>query len=707
MKHGKTKSGAASSAATSGSAGSAGKADTAGKAGKAAAQRREGAERRRSAGAMTTVSHLVIEQVTPEVDGGRHAAKRVVGDVCEVGAAIFKDGHDLLAARLRFRGPDEGAWQTSPLIYRFEADRWVGGFPVDRIGRWSFTIEAWTDRWGTWRSGLEKKMNAGQDVHLELEEGALLLDGTARRLRFGEQRTRLQQAAARLRDSDGDMNARGQFALAPELALLMAEHYIPDDLTSYRHELPLQVDRPAAAFASWYEFFPRSTGPQGGHGTFRDAQEMLPRIAELGYDVVYLPPIHPIGHTFRKGRNNSLTPTSSDVGSPWAIGNEDGGHTAVAPELGTVEDFEAFVRRAAELGLEVALDYALQCSPDHPWVHEHPDWFVQRPDGSIQYAENPPKKYQDIYPLNFWTDDREALWNACRDILLFWIARGVKTFRVDNPHTKPFAFWEWAIREVQREHPDTVFLAEAFTRPSKLLNLAKIGFTQSYTYFTWKNTATELREFLAEFSRPDVLEYYRGNFFANTPDILHEYLQQGGLPAFRIRMLLAGTLSPLYGIYSGYEFGENAPARAGSEEYLDSEKYQVRHRDYGAKGTLDPELATLNRVRREQPALQRTDNLRFLPSDNDRVLAYMKGRNGTRGAARGDDLIVAVTLDPAAPQETVVHVPIDAIGLAPDQEFQVEDLLTGVRYTWRGSRNYVRLDPHGQPAHVLRVVRGG
>lgn len=659
------------------------------------------------AGDASRARHLVIEQVTPEVDGGRHAPKRVVGDVCQVGAAIFRDGHDLLAARVRYRGPDDDRWRTAPLTYAYDSDRWSGSFPLDRVGRWTFTVEGWTDRWGSWRAGLEKKLAAGMDVHVELLEGALLLEGAAGRQRFGARRSQLQRSAERLRDGSVGQDERGLLALDPELVALMAECYVPDDLTSYRMELPVQVDRARAAFAAWYEFFPRSASPEPGrHGTFADAESLLPRIAELGFDVVYLPPIHPIGHTFRKGRNNTLTPTPEDVGSPWAIGNEHGGHTAVDPQLGTLADFERFVRSAGELGMEVALDYALQCSPDHPWVKEHPDWFTIRPDGTIQYAENPPKKYQDIYPINFWTDDREALWNACRDVLLFWIQRGVRSFRVDNPHTKPFAFWEWVIGEVQRDHPDVVFFAEAFTRPNKLLGLAKLGFTQSYTYFTWKNTAAELTEFMEEFSRPGVLEYYRGNLFANTPDILHEYLVTGGRPAFRIRLLLAGTLSPLYGIYSGYELAENVPVRPGSEEYLDSEKYQLRQRDFGVAHALDPDIRRLNRLRRGEPALQRADNLRFIPSDNDRVLAYLRTRSGSRGTPRGSDLLIVVNLDPHHAQETVVNVPLEVLGLAPDQGYDMEDLLTGTRYRWHGGRNYVRLDPAHEPAHVFRVIPG-
>ncbi len=661
------------------------------------------AERR--GGSNGGLPHMVIEQVTPQVDGGRYAPKRVVGDRCEVSAAIFRDGHDALAAQVRFRSPGDDGWQTSPLTYLYESDRWVGGFALDLPGNWHFCIDAWTDRWASWRSGLEKKLAAAQLVELELLEGAELLDSTARRQRFGTHRSRLQEAAKTLRDSTMDQGERGNLALSDELVTLMKARFIPDDLTSYRMELPLRVDRPRAAFASWYEFFPRSTSPEPGQqGTFRDAEAMLPRIADMGFDVVYLPPIHPIGHAFRKGKNNTLMPDPNDVGSPWAIGSAQGGHEAIDSQLGTVADFERFVQRANELGMEVALDYALQCAPDHPWVTEHPDWFNIRPDGSIQYAENPPKKYQDIYPINFWTDDREALWNACRDLLLLWISRGVTSFRVDNPHTKPFAFWEWVIGEVHSAHPDIVFFAEAFTRPNKLLALAKLGFTQSYTYFTWKNTAAELRDFMAEFSTPEVLEYYRGNLFTNTPDILHEYLVLGGRAAFRIRLLLAGTLSPLYGIYSGYELAENVPVRPGSEEYMDSEKYQIRQRDFEVDHALDADIRRLNTIRRQQPALQRADNLRFVPSENDRIICYLKTRRGARGPAKGDNLLMVVTLDPHSPQETIVHLPLEQLGLDRDAAYEVEDLLTGLRYRWRGSSNFVRLDPSHEPAHVFRIL---
>jgi starch synthase (maltosyl-transferring) len=447
--------------------------------------------------------------------------------------------------------------------------------------------------------------------------------------------------------------------------------------------------------------FPRSqAATPGRHGTFRDAERRLTALAELGFDVVYLPPIHPVGRVNRKGPNNALTAAPGDPGSPWAIGSTDGGHTAIEPALGTLADFARLVASARALGMEVALDYALQCAPDHPWAREHPEWFFVRPDGSIKYAENPPKKYEDIYPLDFWCAEREALWAACRDVLLFWIEHGVRIFRVDNPHTKPFAFWEWVIADVQDEHPDVIFLSEAFTRPKRMKLLAKLGFTQSYTYFTWRNTAAELREYLTELTQTEMAEYFRANLFTNTPDILHEYLQTGGRAAFRVRLLLAATLSPAYGIYSGFELCENVPLRAGSEEYLHSEKYEIRVRDWRAPGNLNADLTTLNRLRRAHRALQLYTNLSFHPVENEHILFYRKA-----AAEGGDDLLIVVNIDPHRVQEAMVHVPLEALGLRSDAVFGVEDLLTGERYTWRGPRNYVRLDPAAKVGHVLRVIR--
>ena len=695
------------------------------------------------------LEHITIECVTPELDGGRYPVKRVVGDVAWVGADIFRDGHDQLAARVLFRGPADKQWRTAPLTFDFNTDRWYAPITLDQLGRWTFTVEAWTDAFGTWRDGLKKKFDAGQDVGLELLEGSAIVKSAARGLKVSPTRAMILQTAKILGDRrQATIEQKIKRAFDPELSALMREHYDPPDLTRYGRELVIVVDQPKARFSSWYEFFPRSSasadranpGQREGsvrHGTFNDATKELPRIAKLGFDVVYLPPIHPIGRTFRKGKNNSLTPTPDDVGSPWAIGNENGGHTAIEPALGTIADFDRFVGAAKKQGLEVALDYALQCSPDHPWVKEHPDWFHIRPDGSIAYAENPPKKYQDIYPINFWCRDREKLWEACRDVVLYWIDHGVKIFRVDNPHTKAFAFWQWMIADVQAKHPDAVFFAEAFTRPKRMKNLAKLGFTMSYTYFTWKNAAGDLRGYVEEL-QGGAQEYYRPNFFANTPDILNEYLVEGGRPAFRIRLLLAATLSSLYGIYSGYELCENVPVKPGSEEYLDSEKYQLRPRDWNAAGNINKDVELVNRLRREQPALQRMDNITFHHSENPAVLFYRRAANPPerqwlghwepvpetikqiprRSAAQDDtspvipgreaarDLLVAVTTDFRAPQESTVHVPIEALGIGADDQYVVHDLLTGARYTWRGSRNYVRLDPiNGQAGHVFAIER--
>jgi starch synthase (maltosyl-transferring) len=677
---------------------------------------------------------IVIECVSPDVQTGRYPAKRLIGDQCVVGADIFKDGHDLLAARVRYESPD-GEAGVVPMRYDQDSDRWLASFPLEQLGRWNFIVEAWTDRFGTWRAGLEKKIAADVDVSLELLEGAALVENTARRTKDPAEKVALRAAALTLRDEAASPASRQAVATSEALHRSIDANYQPDDLTTFAYPIEVVVDRARAGFASWYELFPRSQSPvPGKHGTFADTIAQLPRLAELGFDVVYFPPIHPIGRTARKGKNNSLTPTPEDVGSPWAIGNEDGGHDAIDPALGTIADFDKLVAAAEKLGLEIALDYALQCSPDHPWVKEHPDWFHIRPDGSIQYAENPPKKYQDIFPINFWCKDRENLWNACRDVLLYWIGHGVKTFRVDNPHTKPTAFWEWVIREVQREHPDVIFFAEAFTRPKKMKNLAKAGFTQSYTYFTWKNTAPELVELMSDLTG-DAAEYMRGNLFANTPDILHEYLQTGGRSAFRVRLLLAATLSPLYGIYSGFELAEGVAVKEGSEEYLNSEKYELRPRNFDAPGNLNAEMKLLNTARREHRALQGYTNLTFHRTDNPNILFYRKAGNratrderiagataevpnaatGSRAGetgspsrgpdSRASDILVAVNLDPKRPHHTTVEVPIAAMGIAPDEAYTVEDLLTGARYTWRGARNYVRLDPAQQPGHLLRVVR--
>ncbi len=643
-------------------------------------------------------ARVVIENVTPQIDCGRHPVKRVIGDVCEVGADIFKDGHDLLAARILARRPGAHHWRFFPLAYDYDTDRWYGRFPLDRIGRWTFTIEAWPDVFETWRDELETWIEAGHDVSLELVEGSLIVRDAANRA-AGLKRARLMEAADAIRDESATPDGRIEAALDGELRDLMAKHFASAIVTRWDRNLQISVDRERAGFSAWYEMFPRSQGKKpGAHATFREAARELRRIADLGFDVVYLPPVHPVGHTHRKGRNNRLVAKPGDPGSPWAIGSEDGGHTAVEPQLGTLDDFERFVRAAKKLGLEVALDYALQCSPDHPWVKEHPYWFNIRPDGSIRYAENPPKRYEDIYPLNFWPEDWRSLWEASRDILVFWIERGVRIFRVDNPHTKPLVFWEWLIADIQRDNPDVILLSEAFTRPNRMKALAKLGFTQSYTYFTWRNTVQEVRDYLVELTQSEMAEYFRGNFFTNTPDILNEYLQKGGRPAFRVRLLLAATLSPNYGMYSGFELCENVPREPGHEEYLNSEKYEIKNRNWNSPGNINDDIKKINRIRRENPALQELTNLSFHRSENNQVLFYKK-------SVPGNDLLIVVNLDPTEVHESRIHVPLDDLGIKPTTPFEVEDLLTGERYKWRGAQNYVRLDPSESVGHVLRVVR--
>jgi starch synthase (maltosyl-transferring) len=582
-------------------------------------------------------------------------------------------------------------------------DTWRGSFTLPSIGWHEFAVTAWVDAFETWRHGLHAKFEAGQDVGLELREGALLIDEAAAR---AEQIGSGRLDAAWLREqaetlcADVPVAHRVTVALADELAARMFV-YADRRHASESRPLRIWVDRERARFGAWYEMFPRSAGPDPTRSaTFGEAADRLSAIAALGFDVLYLPPIHPIGHSFRKGRNNSLTAAPGDPGSPWAIGSEEGGHTAVEPGLGTIEDFVRFREAAEGVGLEVALDLAIQCSPDHPWVREHPEWFRHRPDGSIKYAENPPKKYQDIYPLDFACAEWRSLWQALLEVVRFWIDRGVKIFRVDNPHTKTFGFWEWLIREVHTQAPDVIFLAEAFTRPRLMRYLAKAGFTQSYTYFTWRNTKPELQEYVTELTTSGMQEYFRPNFFANTPDILNEYLQSGGRPAFEARLLLAATLSATYGIYSGFELCENRPVRAGSEEYLDSEKYQIRHRNWNQPGNLNDLIATVNRIRREHPALQWNDTLRFCETDNPHLIAY------TKTAPHADDvLLVAINLDPHFMQHGHVRVPPELIGAQDAEPFTARDLLTGTPYVWTAEWNYVRLDPGTNQGHILKLEK--
>jgi starch synthase (maltosyl-transferring) len=657
---------------------------------------------------------IVIENVAPQVDGGRFAVKAVAGDTVAVSADIWKDGHELLGAAVIWRKlhpaelrashvplpPDLARqdWREARLHTDYASnDRWFGEMTLDEVGPYAFSIVSWTDVFGSWREELKAKRAAGQDVTSELLEGMGLIERVTEAAREPD-RQALVEWLARLRAAPGSAD-RAEQALAEELVELMERNDPRGDLQAYDIEIPVWADRERARFGSWYEMFPRSCGTDPQHGaTFREAERRLPEVAALGFDVLYLPPIHPIGREHRKGPNNAETAGPGDPGSPWAVGAAEGGHTAVHPELGTLADFDHFLAAARENGLEIALDFAVQCAPDHPWVTAHPGWFRHRPDGAIKYAENPPKKYQDIYPLDFETPDRAGLYGALRDVVLFWCARGVRIFRVDNPHTKPESFWGWLLTEVRRRYPDALFLAEAFTRPKRMRRLAKVGFTQSYTYFTWRNTRAELEEYSNELFHSDVRYLLRPNFFANTPDILPEILQKGGRPAFMARLVLAATLSPSYGIYSGFELCEDRPLREGSEEYLDSEKYQIRVRDWDQPGHIKPLVAALNRIRREHRALQLADNLSFLPSSAPHLIAYAKA---TRDL--GDVLVIVVNVDPFAAHEGWVTLPGELFNRR--ESYGVMELLTGARYTWHGPTNYVRLDPQTLPAHVLQVER--
>ena len=630
-------------------------------------------------------SRIQIQSPAPAVDAGRYAAKRCVGDSVTVSADIFRDGHDKLRAVVRFRGPGGGKWQEAemlPIDAHVDGVRWQGEFLVDERGRWEYAIQAWTDVFGTWRDELQRKVGAGQtDLAGELSEGLLLLRDASSRAKKKADKGLIDQAVAAIEADPSNTGAALGDGLHEAVERCAERHG-----AARIDPLPVEVDRVRARFGAWYELFPRSWGGLNG------VRKLLPELAEAGFDVVYLPPIHPIGLTNRKGRNNSLVAGADDPGSPWAIGDAGGGHEAVHSELGTLDDLNALTKAAKDIGLDIALDWALQASADHPWLKEHPEWFNRRPDGTLKYAENPPKRYQDIYNFNWESEDWFGLWTALRDIMVQWVEAGVKVFRVDNPHTKPFAFWEWVIKEVHAVDRDVIFLAEAFTRRAVMRQLAKLGFSQSYTYFTWKNSRWELTEYVNELAYSGEQDYFRPNFFANTPDILHEYLQQGGEGAFVTRLVLAATLSPSYGIYSGYEDFENVPVREGSEEYIDSEKYEVKDRHFD--GPLLPLISRLNEIRRDSAALQRLANVTFLETDNEGIIAYAK-------QAPGEILIVAVNLDPHHGNEGVVTVPAH-LGTPP--AFTVLDELSGEKYDWRLGRNYVGLHPWGRQVHVLRVM---
>ena len=636
---------------------------------------------------------VVFEAVTPEIDGGRFPIKRVVGETVVVEADIFSDGHDAVSAVLRYWREGEADWHETP----FEPlvnDRWRASFTVEQLGMYRYTFEAWVDRFKTWACDFQKRVDAAQDVHVDLLVGAELVEAAALRAQDGASDT-LGSYANSLRAGE----RRVDYALSPELAALMERHPDRALATRYPRELAVTVDPLLARFSAWYELFPRSlAAAAGGHGTLQDVQAQLPRVAAMGFNVLYLPPIHPIGIAHRKGPNNTVAAGPHDPGSPWAIGGLEGGHTTVHPQLGTLDDVRALATAARELGIDLALDIAFQVAPDHPYAEEHVSWFRQRPDGTIQYAENPPKKYQDIYPFDFETPDWQALWDELLEVVRFWIAQGVTVFRVDNPHTKPFAFWEWLIADVKRATPEAIFLAEAFTRPKVMAHLAKAGFTQSYTYFTWRNTARELREYLTQLTQTELAQYFRPNFWPNTPDILPEHLQVGGRPAFIARLVLAATLSSNYGIYGpAFELLENTPLAPGREEYLHSEKYEIRQWQERPDHLRDI-ITLINRIRNDNPALQANTSLRFHPTTNDQLLAYSKVSPDGANA-----VLMVVNLDPHYTQSGFVDLALDDLGLGPDQPFQMHDLLGQGRYMWHGSHNFVELDPHITPAHIFRI----
>jgi starch synthase (maltosyl-transferring) len=635
----------------------------------------------------------VIEEVSPQVDGGRFAVKRVVGEDVVVTAACFAHGHERVACAVRYRGPADRAWREAPME-PLGNDQWTATFAVDRVGEWQYTVCCWIDHLGAWREGFARRVDP-DDLRLAARVGAELIARAAERCP-AEDCQKLEPWSRILRE-EGDIERLRAIALDEKLYAL-AEDYAPRDGLAETPALRVTVDRERARFSSWYEIFPRSCAATPGvHGTFADLDERLDEIAAMGFDVLYLPPIHPIGRQKRKGRNNAVEAQPDDVGSPWAIGAVEGGHTAILPELGTLADFRHLVMATRARSMEIALDIAFQCAPDHPWVREHPEWFRKRPDGTIQYAENPPKKYQDIYPLDFDTPAWESLWQALRDVFVFWIEQGVQVFRVDNPHTKPYAFWEWAIAEIKRDHPDVLFLSEAFTRPHVMHRLAKLGFTQSYTYFTWRGSRAELTEYFTELAQSPSREYFRPNCWPNTPDILPYHLQNAGLGMFRIRLVLAATLAASYGIYGpAFELGENRAREPHSEEYLDSEKYQLRHWDTKHPESLAPLVTQVNLFRRAHPALQSDWSLAFHGTDNAALIAYSK--------RCGDDrVLVVVNLDPHQVQAGHVHVDLASLGLEPGVAYTVHDALTQARYTWYGSRNFVRLDPARAPAHVFSI----
>ena len=643
---------------------------------------------------------VIIEGVSPEVDGGRFPAKRTIGDLVRVEADIFTDGHDSISAVLLFRHENSPDWNERPM-QALVNDRWFGEFPVEQLGRYRYTIHAWVDHWETWRRDLQKRIAADTDTPVDYLIGAELIKQAGDRADSSDKQW-LREQARELETKPDDKEIHQ--SLATNAALNETMRRYPDRrfATEMERELVLVVDPVRARFSSWYEFFPRSTSPEPGrHGTFADCEARLEYAAGMGFDVVYFPPVHPIGTKFRKGKNNSVVAEPGDWGSPWAIGAAEGGHKAIHPQLGTPEDFRRLVKRAGELGIQIALDIAFQAAPDHPYVGEHENWFRKRPDGTIQYAENPPKKYQDIYPFDFESEDWPGMWQELKSVFLYWIEQGVRIFRVDNPHTKAFPFWEWCITEIKRDYPDVLFLSEAFTRPKIMYRLAKLGFSQSYTYFPWRNDKYGLMQYLTELTKPPVVDFFRPNQWPNTPDILTEFLQLGSRSAFMIRFLLAATIGANYGIYGpAFELMESRPVRHGSEEYLDSEKYQIREWDLNRPDSLRDLITLVNRIRRENEALQSDRRLEFHNVSNDQLICFSK-----RSPDGSNLVVVVINLDPHYKQSGFVDLPLDQLGIEEDRPYQAHDLLTGARYPWTGRRNYVELDPQSVPGHIFRIRR--
>ena len=638
---------------------------------------------------------VVIQNVSPEIGCGQYLVKSAIGQKVKVAADVFADGHDVVKAIVLFRRKDSENWQEVPMEFQMN-DHWEASFTPEEPGQYEFTVRGWIDHFGTWQYSLKKKFEADQDISTEILIGVQLLEDSAQKA-SAEVAPKLSAKAAELKAHHGP--AAVMLGLSPEVTKLMYDHGDRSNATTYNKILRVDVERKKAQFSTWYEFFPRSAAQDPGkHGTFQDCERLLPRVAEMGFDVLYFPPVHPIGRNHRKGLNNAVNANPGDPGSPWAIGAEEGGHKSIHPELGTVEDFRRLVQKAKDLNIEVAMDLALQCAPDHPYVKEHPQWFKWRPDGTVQYAENPPKKYQDILPINFENDDWENLWQELKSIVDYWVAQGVTIFRVDNPHTKPFSFWEWLIRETRRDHPELIFLAEAFTRPRIMEQLGKIGFNQSYTYFTWRETQQEFVEYLTELTKTDRQYYYRPNFWPNTPDILPPHLVKGGEPAFIQRLILAATLSSNYGLYGPvYEFGINDPV-PGKEEYLDSEKYEVKHWQWDKETRIREFIKLINTIRHENPALQETNNIILGEADNPNMLCYGKTTDDFQ-----NQLIMVVNLDYQHTQKSMVKVPLKKLGIPEDKPYWVHDLISGAKYQWQGEWNFVELNPHMFAGHVFRV----